>query len=346
MKNSTNSVFQLRRISSQFCEIKTLKDFCNFMQLPMLALPHLLQNLHYHEFKIAKKAGFRQIEDPCDTLKEFLRELKQYLQAVYFHYRTPAAYGFMVVPNDDTDERNIKTNAQRHTNIPWMLNADFLDFFHAIHQEKVVQLFVGKPFEFEEELANTLAIITTHKGRLPMGSPTSPVISNFVTRELDYDLLAMAHNKHWTYTRFADDLTFSSQRAIEYHDLLAIKSLCGIYGFQFNDQKIHLLSPSAPKFVTGLKVSDTVEVADDFHVNLLAEIVKLKNVREIAHRTGDHDSPMIKRFEQQIEGFLQFSKFVSGSEHPDHQQAMKSFNETKESPDSYESVSWLSFNYF
>jgi hypothetical protein len=346
MKHTASTVFQLRKLSAQFCEIESLKDFCDFMNLPMLALPHLLQNLKYNEFKIAKTQGFREIEDPVEPLKDFLRELNQCLQSVYFHYRTPASYGFMVVPDDDDDERNIKTNAQRHLNKPWMLNADFQDFFHAISKETVESIFLEKPFCFNDELAQTLSKITTNKGRLPMGSPTSPVLSNFASVNLDYDLLNFSKGYHFTFTRFADDLTFSSNTPIEYHHLLEIKSICLVHGFRFNPSKIHILSPSVPKFVTGLKVSDKVEVEEDFYPVLLKEIMKLKNVREIAYRTGSSDSELVKRFEQQIKGFLQFSKFVSGNEHPQHQEALKNYRISQEIPDSYEPISWMAFNYF
>ena len=345
MTNSGPTMYELRRNSAEFCKIDTLKHFCEHIRLPMLELPHLLQNLHYNEFTIPKKSGVRQIEDPCDPLKAFLRDLNYTLQSVYFHHRTPAAYGFMVVPDDDTDERNIRSNAQRHVNKPWMLNADFLDFFHAIKRETVFEIFLNQPFMFDEELADTLADICTYKGRLPMGSPTSPVLSNFATRQLDADLLEISKTNQWTYTRFADDLTFSANEPINHNHLKEIAALCGLHGFEFNENKIHVLSPSVDKMVTGLKVTDRVDVEDDFFPKLADEIAKYKHVKEIAFRTGDRNALMIERFEQEIQGFLTFAKYVSGPEHPDYRAAIKEFKGADIDYDSYDSVSWLEFNY-
>jgi RNA-directed DNA polymerase len=59
-------------------------------------------------------------------------------------------------------------------------------------------------------LANALTLLTTYEGKLPIGAPTSPVISNFICYQLDSDLIDFCGENHLTFTRYADDLTFSS----------------------------------------------------------------------------------------------------------------------------------------
>ena len=105
--------------------------------------------------------------------------LNDYLQAVYWLQKTSSAYGFVIRPTDARDEpRNIVTNAEQHLRKAWLLNADLEDFFHYVTADEVLRVFTEKPFEFPTDLANLLTRLTTLNGRLPMGAPTSPVLSN------------------------------------------------------------------------------------------------------------------------------------------------------------------------
>lgn len=201
--------------------------------------------------------------------------------------RTSAAYAFQLSDDDELHEiRNILTNAQSHLNRAWMLNADFLDFFHQVRQQEVFEIFFAPPFNFSEELAMLLMRLTTYKGRLPMGAPTSPVLSNFATIGLDFDLLDFSKKNRWTYTRYADDLTFSSNSAITDGHLLEIRGICNMYGYVFNEKKVKIFSPAMPKTVTGLKVSDCVGLPDDYAENLSAEIQKLAHALEINYHSN------------------------------------------------------------
>jgi len=147
---------------------------------------YLTQRVTYRDFQIPKRnGGFRQVEDPEPALKDVLRQLNDYLQAVYHGVRSEAAHGFLLCPDNDPDPRNIRTNAQRHCNRPYLLNADFLDFFHAVSQTAVQTIFEKEPFGFPDDLSVVLARLCCRKGRLPMGSPTSPVLSNFAALPLD-----------------------------------------------------------------------------------------------------------------------------------------------------------------
>lgn len=66
-----------------------------------------------------------------------------------------------------------------------------------------------KPFELSHQVATVLAHLCTFKGTLPQGAPTSPLLSNLVCRSMDNDLMSLAKRHRATYTRYADDLTFS-----------------------------------------------------------------------------------------------------------------------------------------
>jgi RNA-directed DNA polymerase len=83
-----------------------------------------------------------------------------------------------------------------------------------VHFGRVRGVFRAHPFDFPEEAATTLAQICCHRGLLPQGAPTSPVISKLVCRSLDSELSRYAKSAHCHYTRYADDICFSSGQRV------------------------------------------------------------------------------------------------------------------------------------
>ncbi|MBA4848979.1 reverse transcriptase family protein [Emticicia sp. BO119] len=309
-------------------------------------LDYLAERPQYNEFDVPKKnGGFRHIEDPDNELKNVLRLFNDYLQAVYYFRKSDAAYGFVRVPDNDTAPRNILSNAEKHRNRPWMLNVDFLDFFHQIKQIEIYELFVCPPFNFGEELAVLLSKLTTYKGRLPMGSPTSPVLSNFATLLLDQDLLGFATKKDLVYSRFADDLTFSANSPLSVEHLTGIRQICAFYGLKLNENKINFFLPHQTKIVTGLIVTNRVDIPHTYLEDLRKEIDKLRTVLEINYRTGRQASEWVQRFHQQIEGAIEFIRQIETSKSPDYQQIRQYYAESQQMAENYQPTSWLDFGY-
>ena len=336
-----------RAVVRSFATVKTLDQLAHRLDTQVFALEFLARSPHYHEFRVPKKSGGqRMIEDPEEVLKDHLRRLNQVLQCAYFECRSEAAYAFQLATEDPADTRNILTNARRHLHHGWLLNLDFEDFFHQISREEVMAVFLGPPFRFSEEIASLLASLTTYKGRLPMGSPTSPALSNFATLALDRDLLDFARHHQWTYTRFADDLTFSGHEAISDDQLREVKAICAMHHFGINDAKVRLCSPDMTKIVTGLKVSDRVELPDDYLPMVLGEIQKYAHALELNHRTGRDDTPWMRKFAQQVEGHLRFVRYVMGANSPEYQRASHAYRKAGESAQTYDAVSWLDMGYW
>ena len=122
-----------------------------------------------------------------------------------------AAHGF--VPG-----RSTVTNAEPHVGAALVVKLDLLNFFPSIHYQRVAGLF--RHYGYDEEVADLLAALTTHRprladgtvawpGALPQGAPTSPALANLVCRRLDARLSGLARRSGARYTRYADDLTFS-----------------------------------------------------------------------------------------------------------------------------------------
>lgn len=160
---------------------------------------HLLQLLaiapNYHTFHIRKRNGkSRLIEDPEPHLKQVQKHLNHYLQSVYYFQKSLAAYGFQIVVKSQNDCRNIVSNAQRHRYDSFMLKADFQDFFHQISDDDVGGFFQHLLPDANESCTELLTQLCCFNGRLPMGSPTSPVLSNMFTIRFDNDILDLAQN--------------------------------------------------------------------------------------------------------------------------------------------------------
>ena len=136
-----------------------------------------------------------------------------------------------------------------------MINADFENFFHQISYDWVLRLFSRDVFSFNEDLADLLARLTTYSGRLAMGAPTSPVLSNLAAIPFDKAVADMARTRQWTFTRFADDLTFSADECIGPAAVQEFRHLATSFGLVFNEAKFAVRSPSVPKLVTGLVVA-------------------------------------------------------------------------------------------
>ncbi|MCB0583386.1 MAG: RNA-directed DNA polymerase, partial [Phaeodactylibacter sp.] len=189
----TITVQGMRNRAKRFLSSGTLEELALYLGKASLKLLALAELPSYNEFRIPKKSGgMRRIEDPTPELKKVQRKLNDYLQAVYHFQRTDAAYGFLANPVDDPSPRHILSNARVHMGCRWLLNVDAKDFFHMVSEERVKQVFQSGPFHFEEPIAGLLASLCCYKGRLPMGAPTSPILSNFASVPMDHALMELA----------------------------------------------------------------------------------------------------------------------------------------------------------
>jgi len=110
-------------------------------------------------------------------------------------------------------KRSIITNAMMHLGKKHVFNIDLEDFFGSFNFGRVRGFFIkNKHFELEPEIATVIAQIACHNNELPQGSPCSPVITNLITHSLDIKLAALASKNSCTYTRYADDITFSTRK--------------------------------------------------------------------------------------------------------------------------------------
>ncbi len=165
--------------------------------------------------------------------------------------------------------RSPVSNAFLHRRQQWVLRFDLLDFFPNINFGRVRGMFMAFPFEYPPDVATILAQLCCHENQLPQGAPTSPIISNYICRRLDAQLGQLARAERCFYTRYADDICFSTDRTSFPAALAAIEAgiaavssgleaLVTSNGFAVNPQKTRLMRRTQRQRVTGLVVNEKV----------------------------------------------------------------------------------------
>ncbi len=211
---------------------------CNILRL------HDINWNAYHTFTLPQHGKLRTITAPSRPLKE---RQKWILQEILSHLKvSPWAHGFET-------GRSIKTNAVLHANHAYALCMDIQDFFPSISDQSVAAVFQNAGYS--ASVSRLLADLCCFQGSLPQGAPTSPKLSNILFRDLDEQLAMIAAEAQATYSRYADDLTFSSEHSLNDVFLQAEKILTAS-GFQLHPEKIHFYGPGSPKKITGLIVQN------------------------------------------------------------------------------------------
>ncbi len=287
----------------------------------------------YKQFKIKKKTPgeYRLITAPrSKNFKYLLVCVNELLKSLY----TPSAYamGF-------TEGKSIISNAEVHVNQNYVLNLDLKDFFPSISQARVWGRLQVAPFNFSQEIASLLAGLCamkeTHKSEsgelynsyvLPQGAPTSPIITNMVCDKLDRRLAGLAKRFGLHYTRYADDITFSSMHNVYKKDgkfFTELNRIIQDQGFTINDKKTRLQKRTDRQEVTGITVNQKLNVTRKY-------VRDLRNLLYIWDRYGYNvavgkflpiykaDKGHVKKgnpnMENVIDGKLLYLKMVKGEE--------------------------------
>jgi len=166
----------------------------------------------YETFDIPKKGGgWRTITAPKSRLKMIQTKLADLLSEIQTELEKSRTRRHCVLAHGFKEKFSIVTNAAAHRNKRYVFNADIKDFFPSINFGRVLGFFAkDRNFELRTNVATIIAQIACHNNELPQGSPCSPVISNLITHVLDIHLNRVARAGRCTYTRYVDDLTFST----------------------------------------------------------------------------------------------------------------------------------------
>lgn len=218
----------------------------------------------YEQFSIAKGPKVRLISAPNRRLKILQSKLAPLLDRIY-RVRNPV-HGFVAA-------RSVKTNAQAHGDRRFVVNLDLQDFFPTITENRIRGLL--RALDVDDRVAEIIARLCCLDDHLPQGAPTSPVLSNMICYRLDTDLLRIAKGTRAIYTRYADDISFSSyQPPAPLFDgalptvgrfspeLLApdLRAAFQGNGFTVNPSKAHYADRNSRRIITGVKINAGLNV--------------------------------------------------------------------------------------
>jgi RNA-directed DNA polymerase len=236
---------------------------------------------HYHCHLIPKRDGsLRLIEEPKPLMKRLQRRiLHGLLDHVPAH---PAVFGFV-------KGRNCITAAARHAGEAMVLSFDLAHFFPTIPWTRIYAIFrsLGYPQAVARALAHLTTALTPHETlqtpnlaardhlvarHLPQGAPTSPALANLAAFRLDQRLSGLARRLDATYTRYADDLTFSGDAHIAPILARALPEIAHEEHFRLNPAKTRTATTGQRQTVTGLVVNTHVNVPRPAYDRLKATI--------------------------------------------------------------------------
>ncbi|MCJ1901629.1 retron Ec67 family RNA-directed DNA polymerase/endonuclease [Paracoccus versutus] len=236
----------------------------------------------YQAFKIKKKNGTaREILAPNPDLKFMQSRLSRLLYQCYFDiYGSPKnptrvlSHGFQ-----KKRDLSIYTNACRHTSRRFVFNTDLEDFFPSFNFGRVRGFFLKhNKFKLGEKAATTLSQLACFENSLPQGAPSSPIISEFLAQPLDIALQRLAKDHRCTYSRYVDDISFSTNLR-EFPSEIAfsfpipekwtvgpkLEHEINRCGFKINTSKTRMQARTHWQSVTNLTVNEGVNIKKHYY---------------------------------------------------------------------------------
>jgi len=238
----------------------------------------------YHQFTIAKRSGGkRQITAPSPELKRIQRKInRRLLSSLKSH---PNVTGF-------EKGHSIVTNANFHANKAVVVRMDIKDFFASTSANRVRSFF--KRVGWDEDASMLLTKLCTYENTLPQGAPTSPRLCNLINYPIDARLEALAFKLSASYSRYADDITFSFEEDDRNKIAISVKVTKDVikkYGYKLHQKKkLRITRQHQRQKVTGLVVNEKVQLPRKTRRWLRAVKHHLENGRQVtltdAQRAG------------------------------------------------------------
>lgn len=336
---------EIKRRNSDLPVILSLGHLAHLADVNLEMLSNVVkrQDDPYRVFRVKKRAipggtaaprRFRTICVPGPGLMRVQRWIAQnILNAV-----SPHSASFAFEPNKD-----LVGAARRHTGCRWLLKMDVLNFFESITERQVYAVFrsLGYGALIAFELARLCTRLHTHnfpptskgrhgregilpytralQGHLPQGAPTSPMLANLAVMELDARLEALAERLGWIYTRYADDLAFSTAGQSSRGRALSLAALTGreltSFGLKANRHKTSVMPPGARKILLGVLIDrERPRLSREFRNNLETHLYALDHpkIGASAHRVRRGFASIIG-MRKHIAGLIAFAHQVDPS---------------------------------
>lgn len=296
-ENQKLTVNEVKIAANEFLRIRNFPDLQRLLNLTPDGIFKILYPA-YTLFEINRKQKKRSILKPDKELLWFQRHLAFYLKCAYVdiilkgELNVSSAYAYIPALKDvheNWNPKNIVTNASIHTNKKLVATLDIENFFNSITKSQVLSLFTGKLFQIPEDVADFLANAVTFNGALPVGAPTSPILSNLILMDLDNEFVKFSNI---TYSRYSDDIVLSTNFYSEEEFATILTSAIDIiesYGFSINKSKKTIRKSTQRQVVTGITVNEKANVPRKY----------VRNIRAILH------SIQIKGWNEAAENYIE-----------------------------------------
>jgi RNA-directed DNA polymerase len=264
-------------------DAKTLEDVARLLGFVPSGLSYVLYKIpeaqKYVCFDIPKRDGSkRRIKAPEPRLALLQRRLATLLYECLEELGNGAPPRRRSLAHGFEQGRSIITNANLHKRRRYVLNLDLEDFFPSINFGRIRGFFIkDRHFSLTPAVSTILAQIACHENELPQGSPCSPVISNLVGHLLDSRLARFAKIHKCTYSRYADDITFSTSQKDFPKELAFLVPGTAVWqlgiqlrtriehsGFKINEKKTRMQIRGSRQVVTGLMVNEKVNIRQEY----------------------------------------------------------------------------------
>jgi hypothetical protein len=198
-------------------------------------------------------------------------------------------------------------------------------------------MFMAFPYNLPPKISTILAQICCYENQLPQGAPTSPIVSNMVCARLDSQLQQLARKYKCYYTRYADDITFStsishfpaalarvySDSATPYTEVGSeLEQVIKQNGFEVNKSKTRLQKADRHQEITGLTVNEFPNVSRSYVNNIRAMLHAWEKygyenaARRFAEIHQDEKKTLaegLPPFKTIVRGKIEFLRSVRGS---------------------------------
>lgn len=324
--------------SDELPPILTLGHLGKRTNLPYQRLRQLVDSnraTDYDYFRIRKRSGGHRL---ISVPEPDLMWLQRWLSLHVLRPLKPHRASFAFAPHS-----SIIKCAQAHCGARWLIKLDVSGFFGSVSEIQVYRVF--KEAGYDRMVAFQLARLTTHApshskrytkgnwlsrqprapwlfrqhglGFLPQGAPSSPMLSNLVMRDIDKALYALALAAGLTYTRYSDDITFSTpadfDRARAKQLITRVRRVLAADGFEINTGKTRVVPPGGRKLVLGLLVDGPKPVLTRaFRDMLRLHLHYLAKVGPEAH-AARRGFDTVSGLHRHVLGLINFAKSVDES---------------------------------
>ena len=263
---------------------------------------------NYRKFLAPKKDGsMRKLYSPNGRLRSIQRWILRHILDHCPPHKCAHAF---------VKGRSIASNAALHTRRRVIVRLDIRNFFPSISHAAVRKIYqkIGYPYR----VASLLANLCTIEGGLPQGAITSPALSNLACVRLDRRFFGMVKKMGFRYSRYADDLFFSSNNPRLPQLIPFFREILGEEGFRLNEQKVRVMRPGQRQVVTSIVTNQRPNLSREHSRRLRAAIHRLKtkgpDTLELPSKRNISSDPV-----KVLQGHLAFLKMI----HPYKEKILK-----------------------